>query len=117
MIQCDGRRVQKPTVGQSYDLARSLGLCHPPDIFDSVWLALTALSTDVVREVAIVSDGREVVRTDPFMSEAVILDPCTDDGGEGKPDKVEVALYDGEVGERGGRESHEEGYLSAVANL
>lgn len=39
----------------------------------------------------------------------MVLDPCTDDGGEGEADEVEVALYDGKAGERGGRESHEEG--------
>lgn len=39
----------------------------------------------------------------------MILDPCTDYGGEDKADKVEVALHDGKVGEGGGRESHEEG--------
>ena len=63
----------------------------------------------MVRKVALTSDGWEVVWSDPLEAGAVILNPCTEDGSEDKADKVEVALYDGKVGERGGRESHVEG--------
>lgn len=84
-------------------------MCHSPHIFYSVGLALPALSTEVVREIATGPDGWEVaVWSDSFEAKALILNPCTEDGGEDEPDKVEVALYDGKVGERGGRESHEE---------
>jgi hypothetical protein len=66
----------------------------------------------VVREIAIISNGWEGVRSDPLEAGTVILNPCADDGCEDKADEVEVALYNGKVGERGGRESHEEGGIS-----
>lgn len=84
-------------------------MCHPPDVLYRIGLAFTGLSTEVVREVTIRSDGWEVVGSDPLKAEALILKPCGDDGGENEPDKVEIALEDGEGGERERRESHEEG--------
>jgi hypothetical protein len=62
-----------------------------------------------MREVTITSDGWEAVWGDLLKAETVILNPCTDGGGEDKANKIEVTLYDGKVGEGGGRESHGEG--------
>ena len=44
------------TVSKGDDFARSFGLCHSPDIFYSIGLALAGLSTEVVREVPVLSD-------------------------------------------------------------
>lgn len=62
----------------------------------------------MVRKVAIISDAWEVVWGDPFEAEALVLDPCGDDGSEDESDKVEIALCDREISERGRGESHGE---------
>ena len=80
------------TIGESNDIARSFGLCHSPDILYRVGLAFTGLSTEVVREVAAASDGRGVVGSDPLKVETLVLNPCTEGGGENEADKVEIAL-------------------------
>ena len=98
-------RTQEPTVGQGDDLARPLGLRHPPDVLYRVGLAFTGLSTEVVREVAIVSDAL-AVGSDPLKAHALTLNVDANDGGEDKLEGVEITLDEGEAGEREGRESH-----------
>jgi hypothetical protein len=98
-------RAQEPTVGQGDDLARPLGLRHPPDVLYRIGLALTGLSTEVVREVAIVSDAW-AVGSDPLKARALTLNVGANDGGEDKLEGVEITLDEGEASEREGRESH-----------
>ena len=86
------QRRREVTVGESNDIAGSFGFCHSPHILYRVGLAFTGLSTEVVREVATTSDGRGVIGSDPLEVEALVLNPCTEDGGENKADKVEIAL-------------------------
>ena len=96
------------TVGQGDDLARPFCLCHSPDVLYRVGLALPGLSTEVVREIAILPDAW-AVGGDPLKSGALVLKVGGDDGGEGKLDSLEVGLDEGEAGEGGGEESHGEG--------
>lgn len=98
------------TVGQGDDLARTLGLSHPPDILYRVGLALAGLSAEVVREVAISSDAW-AVGSDPLKADALVPDVGGGDGGEDELDGLEVGLHEGETGEGGGEESHGEGPL------
>ena len=103
-----GGGTQKLTVGQGDDLARPFGLCHSPDVLYRIGLALPSLSTEVVREIAILPDGR-AVGGDPLKADALVLKVGGDDGGEGELDGLEVGLNEGEASERGGEESHGEG--------
>jgi len=94
------------TVGQGDDLAGSFGLCHSPDIFYRIGLALTGLSTEMMREVTGVLAGVWSVVGDPFEAEAWVLDVGFDDGGEYKLGTVDVDLHEGEGNERGEEGSH-----------
>jgi len=51
------RRGEELTVGQGNDLARPFGLRHSPDVLYRVGLALPSLTTEVVREIAILPDA------------------------------------------------------------
>ena len=96
------------TVGEGDDLARPFGLCHPPNVLYRIGLALPGLSTEVVREFAILPDAW-AVGSDPPKADALVLKVGGDDGGEGELDGLEVGLNEGEAGEGGGKESHGEG--------
>jgi len=99
---------QDLTVGQGDDLARPFGLCHSPDVLYRIGLALPSLSTEVVREIAILPD-LWAVGGDPLKTDALVLNEGGDEGGEGKLDDLEVGLNEGEASEGRGEESHGEG--------
>jgi hypothetical protein len=87
------------------------GLCHSPHVLYRVGLALTGLSTEVVREVAIGSDVRG---SDPVKTEAGESDVVASDKEEEELCIAEVNPDRGEAGEGKGEESHgERGVVSA----